>query len=139
MDSKPSKKKPVRLEWQGGIASAADDGFAARVELKSEKKSPQSKDLKEGHSSLSSGAYKGAAKVRREVKGRGGKPVAVLSEFTPGIAHLQLEDLCRKAKESLGCGGTVEGNALILQVDEYPRLEKLFAKFSVKLQKSGGF
>jgi translation initiation factor 1 len=68
--------------------------------------------------------------VRLERAGRGGKEVTV-------IEHLDLNPAARgewlKAlKASLGCGGAVEGEALVLQGDHRKRLPTLLAQRGVK-------
>src|SRR3954462_12312287 len=70
------------------------------------------------------------AVVRLERTGRSGKEVTIVS-------HLELpvmeRDVWLKAlKTSLGCGGQVEGDALLLQGDQRERLPKLLEQRGVK-------
>ena len=70
------------------------------------------------------------AVVRLERTGRGGKEVTIVS-------HLELpvmeRDVWLKAlKTSLGCGGQVDGDALVLQGDQRERLPKLLEQRGVK-------
>lgn len=62
-------------------------------------------------------APKGPARavVRMERKGRGGKEATVIEKL--GLAPAQLEIWCRELKQSLGCGGTVDGETIVLQGD----------------------
>ena len=70
------------------------------------------------------------AVVRLERTGRSGKEVTIVS-------HLELpvmeRDVWLKAlKSGLGCGGSVEGDALVLQGDQRERLPALLEKRGVK-------
>src|SRR5262245_16546314 len=55
------------------------------------------------------------AVVRMERKGRGGKEVTVIEKL--GLAERELEAWCRALKAALGCGGAVDGDAIVLQGD----------------------
>ena len=55
------------------------------------------------------------AVVRMERKGRGGKEVTVVEKL--GLADKELQTLCRELKQALGCGGGVDGDAIVLQGD----------------------
>ena len=63
------------------------------------------------------------AVVRFEKKGRGGKAVTVVEklDLRPGELDAWLTDF----KRSLGCGGAVEGGALVLQGDSRERVGRL--------------
>ena len=70
------------------------------------------------------------AVVSLERTGRSGKEVTI-------VTHLELpvmeRDVWLKAlKASLGCGGQIEGDALVLQGDQRERLPKLLEKRGVK-------
>ena len=70
------------------------------------------------------------AVVRYERTGRGGKEVTV-------VEHLLIGDAERAAwlkalKVALGCGGSVEGQTLVLQGDQRERLPKLLTARGVK-------
>ena len=60
------------------------------------------------------------AVVRMERKGRGGKEVTVVDklELKPG----ELERWCRELKQALGCGGSVDGDLIVLQGDLRQRI-----------------
>jgi translation initiation factor 1 len=65
-----------------------------------------------------------------ERSGRGGKEVTV-------IGHLGLEPVAMTAwlkalKASLGCGGVIEGDALVLQGDHRERLPALLSARGVR-------
>jgi translation initiation factor 1 len=55
------------------------------------------------------------AVVRMERKGRGGKEVTVVEKL--GLAEKELDTWCRELKQALGCGGAVDGDAIVLQGD----------------------
>lgn len=130
------KKKPVKLEWQGGIASSAPDSGAEAVRMKGVQAPPPA-------APGAARAWSGRCKARREVKGRGGKPVVVLHAFEPNATAFQREQLCRALKEKLACGGTSEsdkeGGGIVLQVDEFARIEKVCAALGAKVVRAGGF
>ncbi len=61
------------------------------------------------------------AVIRLERKGRAGKEVTVVEQL-----HLEPEELARwlrELKQSLGCGGTKDGGALVFQGDQRQRLK----------------
>ena len=55
------------------------------------------------------------AVVRMERKGRGGKEVTVVDKL--GLGPAALEVWCRDLKQALGCGGSVDGELIVLQGD----------------------
>ncbi len=67
-------------------------------------------------------APKGPARavVRLERKQRRGKEVTVVEKL--GLAPAALASWCRELKQALGCGGSVEGDAIVLQGDLRQRL-----------------
>jgi translation initiation factor 1 len=65
--------------------------------------------------SAKSAAKPARAVVRMERKGRGGKEVTVVEKL--GLGDQQLEAWCRELKQALGCGGAVDGDAIVLQGD----------------------
>jgi translation initiation factor 1 len=60
------------------------------------------------------------AVVRYERKGRGGKEVTVVSHLE--LPAAELERWTKQLKNSLGCGGHVEGDQIVLQGDQRERL-----------------
>jgi translation initiation factor 1 len=72
------------------------------------------------------------AVVRMERKGRGGKEATVIEKLDLPASHL--ERWCKELKQALGCGGTVEGDCIILQGDLRTRIAPvLTAKGVVKV------
>lgn len=65
---------------------------------------------------------RGRVVLRRERQHRGGKTVVVAGPFPAGITDQELKELCRRARKSLGCGGTVHGAEIEIQGDQPERL-----------------
>lgn len=63
------------------------------------------------------------AVVRYERKSRRGKEVTLVEKT--GLAEKDLETWCRELKQALGCGGSVEEDAIVLQGDQRKRLPDL--------------
>lgn len=84
---------------------------------------PEAKEAKEA---------KGPARavVRMERKGRGGKEVTVVEQL--GLRASELETWLKALKNGLGCGGTVEGESLVLQGDQRERLPALLTARGVR-------
>jgi translation initiation factor 1 len=70
------------------------------------------------------------AVVRMERSGRGGKEVTVVEHL--GLPPGELEKWLKVLKSALGCGGSVEGDALTLQGDQRKRLPALLTARGVK-------
>ena len=70
------------------------------------------------------------AVVRMERKGRGGKEVTVVEQL--GLPPQQLEVWLKALKGSLGCGGVVEEESLVLQGDHRERLPALLEARGVR-------
>ncbi len=70
------------------------------------------------------------AVVRMERKGRGGKEVTVVEQL--GLRAPELETWLKALKNSLGCGGTVEEETLVLQGDQRERLPALLSARGVR-------
>jgi translation initiation factor 1 len=70
------------------------------------------------------------AVVRLEKKGRGGKAVTVVEKL--GLAPAALEAWLGDLKRALGCGGVVEGDALVLQGDNRERVGALLEARGVR-------
>jgi translation initiation factor 1 len=70
------------------------------------------------------------AVVRYERKGHGGKEVTRVEQL--GLASEELERWLKALKQSLGCGGRVDGDALMLQGDQRERLPALLTARGVR-------
>jgi translation initiation factor 1 len=70
------------------------------------------------------------AVVRIERKGRGGKEATVIEKL--GLSPAELAVWCKELKSALGCGGVVEGDAIVLQGDLRARLEPVLTRRGVR-------
>ncbi|TAK14750.1 MAG: translation initiation factor [Acidobacteria bacterium] len=70
------------------------------------------------------------AVVRMERSGRGGKEVTVIEHMA--LSPKQREEWLKALKAGLGCGGVIEGEALVLQGDQRKRVPKLLEARGVK-------
>lgn len=70
------------------------------------------------------------AVVRMERSGRGGKVVTVVEKL--GLPPRELERWLGDLKRSLGCGGVIEGDALVLQGDNRDRVGALLEARGVR-------
>jgi translation initiation factor 1 len=70
------------------------------------------------------------AVVRFQRKGHGGKDVTLIEKL--GVPAAELESWLRELKASLGCGGAVEEDRLLLQGDQRARLKGLLAARGVR-------
>ena len=70
------------------------------------------------------------AVVRYERKGRGGREATVIEKLE--LAPDELERWCKELKAALGCGGSVDGDAIVLQGDLRRRLEPVLVARGVR-------
>jgi translation initiation factor 1 len=70
------------------------------------------------------------AVVRIERAGRGGRTVTVIVKL--GLPPREMESWLGELKRGIGCGGAVEGDALVLQGDVRERTGKLLEARGVK-------
>jgi translation initiation factor 1 len=77
-----------------------------------------------------SGPVLSRAVVRIERRGRGGKEVTVVERLE--LPPVERERWLTALKAALGCGGVVEGDALVLQGDHRGRLPTILAARGVK-------
>ena len=75
------------------------------------------------------GAGPRRAIVRYQRKGRGGKEVTLVQQL--GLDADGLASWCKALKRSLGCGGHVESEDLVLAGDQRARLPELLSKRGV--------
>ena len=78
----------------------------------------------------------GMARIRRELGGRGGKTVTVVTGLA--LDELALAALSRRLKATCGTGGTVKDGALEFQGDHRDLLVSLLAKEGFKSKLAGG-
>lgn len=128
------RKKPIKLEITTDLISSTtnDDAVAVRIRGQAPANAPQKVNVQESIS------LKGTVKLRRETKGRAGKPVSVLYGFDdPAVSSPgALKSLQARLKEGLACGGTFDDAAgeIVLQVDDLSRVRQFLGKlgFTVK-------
>jgi len=60
--------------------------------------------------------------LRREKARRGGKTVIVASQFPTHLSPPELDNLAKRARKSLGCGGQLIGREIELQGDQPERV-----------------
>jgi len=70
------------------------------------------------------------AVVRLERTGRGGKEVTVVEHLN--LSATERDQWLKALKAALGCGGSVEGDALVIQGDQRKRLPGILAARGVK-------
>lgn len=80
---------------------------------------PAGKVRPEAVPSTAEGKLPGRAVLSRETKGRGGKTVTRIS-FRDGSPH-DTAALLKSLRTAMGCGGTVEGDDILLQGDQADR------------------
>jgi translation initiation factor 1 len=130
------KKKPIKLEWQGGIKESLSPGVK-KVEIRNGSSGSISKKSQQNPSPKDTAFPKNGfkAKIRKELKGRSGHPVLVVFGFTPyPPSKEQLTLICSKLKSSLGCGGTVEEASIVIQTLNEDRLKALLDKLLIEPQ-----
>jgi translation initiation factor 1 len=83
-------------------------------------------------------AKAGPAKVRvaREVSGRGGKGVSVITGLP--LAGEALEELATRLKKTCGAGGAVKDGTIEIQGDHRDRLVAELCKLGYDAKRSGG-
>lgn len=68
--------------------------------------------------------------VRYERAGRGGKEVTVIEQLE--LPPARLAALLKALKSALGCGGSVEGDTLMLQGDHRKRLPEVLSRHGAR-------
>jgi len=83
-------------------------------------------------------ASSGPAKIRvaREVAGRGGKAVTVITGLP--LNALELEELAGKLKRCCGAGGAVRGERIEIQGEHRDRLAAELVKLGYDAKRAGG-
>ncbi|MFO7708851.1 MAG: translation initiation factor Sui1 [Desulfobacterales bacterium] len=81
-------------------------------------------------------AADGIIRIRREVKGRGGKTVTLLSGFQVGEDELQ--KLAAELKRRCGTGGSVKEGEVLIQGDHRSTLLALLGQKGFRVKSAGG-
>lgn len=127
------RKKPVKIEFSGGILpSSPKDAVEVRIKGTALESASSDKHQK------SPKPIQGTVKIRREVKGRAGKPVSILFGFDdPAAADFNnLRALQSRLKETLACGGTADEQTceIILQVDDLGKVRQALQKLGFQVK-----
>lgn len=77
-----------------------------------------------------------AVRVERQVAGRGGKGVSVITGLP--LPPAELEALAKQLKKTCGCGGTVRNGAIEIQGDHRDRLVAELIRLGYQAKRSGG-
>jgi len=125
------RTKPVVTAESPGAASTSDDGpFAGLAALRDSL--PPGAAPKSRSETSPPPAPRGPARavVRYERAGRRGKEATVIEKL--GLSGDELETWCKAIKGALGCGGSVDGEALVLQGDQRSRIPSLLTARGVR-------
>jgi translation initiation factor 1 len=88
------------------------------------------------HAAAAATLAAGRVRVGREVAGRGGKGVTVVSGLTLDAA--QLEELAARLKRSCGAGGAVKNGRIELQGEHRDRLVAELCRLGFEAKRAGG-
>ena len=78
----------------------------------------------------------GIVRLRREIKGRGGKTVIVITGIP--LDDESLSDLGKKLKKRCGTGGSVKNGVIEIQGDHRDALNAELAKLGYRVKLAGG-
>ncbi len=78
----------------------------------------------------------GIVRLQRQVKGRRGKPVVIITGLS--LPPAELKSLSKKLKSKCGVGGTVDGAAIIIQGDKRDLLQAELESMGYEVKLSGG-
>ena len=85
-----------------------------------------------------SGAPKsdGVVRVRREIKGRNGKPATLISGVP--LSTGEIENLASELKRRCACGGSVKDGEILIQGDRVKQVMELLKEKGFTVKQSGG-
>jgi translation initiation factor 1 len=78
----------------------------------------------------------GIVRLQRQVKGRGGKPVVLITGLP--LASADLKDLAKKLKNKCGVGGSIEDGVILIQGDKRELLMTELTALGYRVKISGG-
>jgi len=78
----------------------------------------------------------GVVRLQRQVKGRAGKPVVIVTGLGLEIKSLKL--LAKSLKAKCGVGGSIEGNDILIQGDKRELIKSTLEAQGYKVKISGG-
>ena len=110
--------KPRNTTFPPPVQSSSNSPFGALASLRGAL--PQGTDATPTATPASStAALNGKIVVRREKKGRGGKTATLVEGVA--LTGAALEAFGRDMRQSLGTGGSIEGNAIVISGDQVER------------------
>ncbi len=78
----------------------------------------------------------GIVRLQRQVKGRNGKPVVLITGLP--LEKPELKSLAKKLKSKCGVGGSIEGTTIIIQGDKREVLKPELEALGYQVKLSGG-
>ena len=78
----------------------------------------------------------GAVILQRQVKGRNGKPVTMISGIP--LAGAELKALAKQLKNKCGVGGSIEAGQILIQGDKRDQLKGILESLGYTVKLSGG-
>jgi len=78
----------------------------------------------------------GYVRLQRQIKGRNGKPVVLITGLL--LAKPELKALAKKLKSKCGVGGSIDGDTIIIQGDKRDLLQPELESMGYKVKLSGG-
>jgi len=121
------KKRPPPVDAPAGPFNSAFAGLRERLP---EGQVPAAKPTAEDPGPPVPARGPARAVVRLERKGRGGKEATVVEKLA--LPPPMLAAWADEAKRALGCGGAVEGDALVLQGDQRERVRTWLERRGVR-------
>jgi len=117
--------KIKKIEWQGGILNSDSE---TPVSIKNSKSKKKSIDVQQASK------IQGRCALRIEKKGRGGRPVVILFNFSDLESQndASLKKLCSDLKTKLACGGTSANGEIILTLQDVERVKQALKSFDIK-------
>jgi len=74
--------------------------------------------------------------LQRQVKGRNGKPITIISGLA--LAGAELKNLAKELKKECSVGGSIDGQDILIQGDKRDRLTRLLESKGYKVKLTGG-
>ena len=100
------------------------------------KKSRRNKKTQQKPAQTIKNPAKQGVRIRREVKGRGGKCVSVVSGLA--LPENETKALLKRLKGRLGCGGAVKNGDIEIQGDHRERILQLLESEGIRAKLAGG-
>lgn len=78
----------------------------------------------------------GIVRLHRQVKGRAGKPVTLVTGIP--LTGKELKTLAKELKNKCGVGGSIEDNTILIQGDKRDRLKEVLEAMGYTVKLAGG-